>query len=541
MEFMNKHTQGSLDIEYIFGMISPKTPYGMQIKSDIKPYRIGEEANLQEDLDELERLLNSMKAYNKDYKQIVFLLNDIKEIRGSLKRAVDGFVLDEVEFFEIKNFMMYVKDIVNIQNEILTTPESLKLERNTHIEKLLDPDNQGLRTFYVYDSYSQKLKEIRAEKKKLQREYDKGRKNLISAVEGALSTKLKFSGEISILKKDTEKIKSARECPYLTESMSTVLMVTYKLQNSEELDALEKQIQDIKDLEYAEEYGIRKNLSQEIKENMDSITSIINRVGRLDYYIAKAEFACNIGGVKPILHNENSISVKNGRHIKLQKVLDNKGKKFMPVTFTVSKGVTVITGANMGGKTINLKIAGMLTAMTQFGLYVPADEFKTYLFDYIYFSIGDMQSIDSGLSTFGSEIAGMIDILSCSAYRGLILIDELARGTNPEEGYAISRSIVRYLKGRDAITMFTTHFDGITREEGINHLQVIGLKGVNFDDLLEKLQGDKGGIDMVLDHMDYRLEKIEESYEVPKDALNIARLMGLDEEILDWAQKLLKS
>jgi DNA mismatch repair ATPase MutS len=221
--------------------------------------------------------------------------------------------------------------------------------------------------------------------------------------------------------------------------------------------------------------------------------------------------------------------------------LEKQGKKFAPLTLYLSHGVTVITGANMGGKTIGLKLVGMLAALVQFGLYVPAEEVSTCLFDYIYFSIGDMQSIDSGLSTFGGEVSGMIDILRCSELGGLILIDELARGTNPEEGYAISRAIVKFLKDRDSITLFTTHFAGITREDGIQHLKVRGLKNVDFDEVINKHRAGISGIDLVLVHMDYTLERVEGEYNAPRDAINIARLMGLDEKILKYAEEIMNS
>jgi DNA mismatch repair ATPase MutS len=150
-----------------------------------------------------------------------------------------------------------------------------------------------------------------------------------------------------------------------------------------------------------------------------------------------------------------------------------------------------------------------------------------------------MQSLDTGLSTFGSEISSMIEILKHCSSRGVILIDELARGTNPKEGYAISRAIVKYLKDSEAVTLFTTHFDGITMEDGVEHLQVRGLKDVDFDSLADKLRTEKAGINIVLQYMDYSLEKIEENHNVPMDAINIAKLMGLDDSILIYAEKML--
>lgn len=540
MEFMNEHTLKSLDIEYVFNMISPKTPYGIHEKNNVKPYTIGQEEILKKELNELQMLIDTISSNEREFLKISAILGDMKEIRGSLKRAKGGSVLDEVEFFVMKNFVFYVRDICNLQEDIKNLPQSFRLQRDVNIEKLLDPDGQGTRTFYIYDSYSENLKKIRDERRRLQREFDSAKRQIVETVENLVGGKLKLSGEISILKKDEDKLKRARECSYLTEGASTVLMATFKVKNDKNLDELSKKIEDLKLLEYDEEFGIRRGLTEKIVENLENLNKMVEGVGRLDYFLSKADFAISIGGKMPVLTDQPMISVKNGRHIRLEKTLRSKGKEFVPVSFTVSGGVTVITGANMGGKTVNLKVAGMLSAMTHYGLFVPAEEFKTCLFDYLYFSIGDMQSIDSGLSTFGSEISGMIDILKCSTYRGLILIDELARGTNPEEGYAISRAIVRYLKGRDAITMFTTHFDGITEEDDIEHLQVIGLKNIDFNDLFNKLKDEGAGIDAVLDYMDYRLEKVKGKHEVPKDAINIARLMGLDNNILNWAEDILK-
>src|SRR5690606_38517419 len=130
----------------------------------------------------------------------------------------------------------------------------------------------------------------------------------------------------------------------------------------------------------------------------------------------------------------------------------------------------------------------------QLGFYVPAKEATVGLFDFIYFSSGDQQSIQSGLSTFGGEIHGIGQILSRNGERGLLLIDELARGTNPTEGYGISKGIITYLKKSTFVSLITTHFDGLSNIKGIRHLQVVGLKNINLEDLkseLSKVDGKK--------------------------------------------------
>src|SRR5699024_7718197 len=171
-----------------------------------------------------------------------------------------------------------------------------------------------------------------------------------------------------------------------------------------------------------------------------------------------------------------------------------------------------------------------LTAMAQFGLYVPAERIRLGLSKYIKTSIGDMQSTDSGLSTFGGEVKVVREAIERADEQGLILIDELARGTNPQEGYAISKAIVMHLLNKPAITLLTTHYDNVANTPDVLHLQVVGLSNLDFDKMEEEIRA-SDEMDIINKHMDYRLKVVEKSKEIPKDALNIARIMGLDDEI----------
>jgi DNA mismatch repair ATPase MutS len=156
---------------------------------------------------------------------------------------------------------------------------------------------------------------------------------------------------------------------------------------------------------------------------------------------------------------------------------------------------------------------------------------------YIKTSIGDMQSTDSGLSTFGGEIKVVEEAIKRANENGLILIDELARGTNPEEGYAISKAIVTYLMNKNSITLLTTHYDNVADMESIQHLQVVGLSEIDFNILKENINPEDG-MEIINKYMDYRLKEVSANKIIPKDAINIAKLMGLNEEIIKIAEKI---
>ena len=111
---------------------------------------------------------------------------------------------------------------------------------------------------------------------------------------------------------------------------------------------------------------------------------------------------------------------------------------------------------------------------------------------------------------------------------GIDGVDEFARGTNPKEGQKFVRALAKYLNEKPSISIITTHFDSVV-ESNMKHYQVVGLKNLDFENLKNRLKANNS-LELIQDNMDFTLEESIET-EVPKDALNIAKLIGLDDEI----------
>jgi DNA mismatch repair ATPase MutS len=193
----------------------------------------------------------------------------------------------------------------------------------------------------------------------------------------------------------------------------------------------------------------------------------------------------------------------------------------------------------MGGKTVCLKLAGMVAILTHYGFFVPCREARVGLSSSIHILIGDSQSLQRGLSSFGSEMEELKDVLDHSKERAFILIDEIASGTNPSEGAALTRAVIEYLNKHPYICLITTHFDGGNPEDRGQNLQVVGLANADFKKLDKELRyaNRKDRIDIVGRYMDYNLRVIQGEQTVSREAINIAKMLGIYDEIIDNAKK----
>jgi len=538
--FMSDRVIKNLELDYIFSRITVYTPYGDTWKKRMRPYLEADREDLDNEFERIGKVVQLIEGYRYNFVEMRNIFKTVKDLRGSFQRVENNETLSTVELFEIKTFVSILDKLHQLLEKLeWEIPENLKAAPMPFVRELLDPQNSGVNTFYIYDEYSEDLRGTRKSIKEIETDLARRRIQARDRIQQDLNMRLRPNGEITINKGSKEMQEIIEKHGGLVYSSETYMNITYRVKTDEDEDKLLQFIADLRRVEEEEELKVRRVLTVELGKIVDQLTFNAEAIGGLDLLVAKAYLAIGMEGVRPLVTDEETINIVEGRHIKVEDALRKHGKRFTPITVRLMKGVTCITGANMGGKTISLKLIGLLSAMAQYGLFVPAERMEFSLKDYIFFSLGDLQSADMGLSTFGAEILEMKSIINRADEKGLILVDELARGTNPAEGYAISKAILSHLKDKQAITVITTHFDGLTEDESIRHLQVRGLAGVDYESLGEEISRNGSGIEQVHQHMDYRLVEVGRRNKVPRDAINIARLMGLQEEILQEAQKYL--
>lgn len=175
----------------------------------------------------------------------------------------------------------------------------------------------------------------------------------------------------------------------------------------------------------------------------------------LNLYFAKSNLAAKLNCSLPEITDDGKIYLKKARH----PLIDIN--KAVPIELSLGEEyqTLIITGPNTGGKTVALKTAGLLSAMTMCGLLIPvADGSRISVFSHILADIGDSQSIEQNLSTFSSHTNKVIEILGTADESSLVLLDELGSGTDPVEGAALAIAVIRRLMENGAKIMVTTHY-----------------------------------------------------------------------------------
>lgn len=211
--------------------------------------------------------------------------------------------------------------------------------------------------------------------------------------------------------------------------------------------------------EAGEETRVLSDLTDLVEGSKYEISINLETIGHYDFMFAKAKFARIIDGRTVRLNDRGRISVHNGRHPLL-------GGRSVPLDINIGDDyrALVITGPNTGGKTVSLKTVGLLTLMVQSGLLVPVGEGSEFaVYRSVMVDIGDGQSLENSLSTFSSHVKNVIGILKEAGPSSLVLLDELASGTDPGEGIGLSIAVLEELYRRGATVMATTHFNEIKK------------------------------------------------------------------------------
>ena len=382
--------------------------------------------------------------------------HSFKDISTSAKRAKSGAVISLRDLMDIAAMLRQIKSLFdwyrsceNVETELSylfsqLAPNDWLLEK---LERSIISENE------IADAASPELAAIRRKINKagmqLRETLDKMVRNKttqqylqesnVTIRDGrfVLPVKSEYRGQVSGLVHDT----SATGQTIFIEPMAVV--------------EANNDIRILQGKEQEEIERIIRELCRECGDYADVLCENYKVCAELNLYFAKSELAAKMHASMPVITDDGIINLKNARHPLLDR------KKAVPIDLSLGEDyqALIITGPNTGGKTVALKTAGLLAAMTMCGLLIPvSDGSRISVFENILVDIGDSQSIEQNLSTFSSHTNKVIEILSIADERSLVLLDELGSGTDPVEGAALAVSIIKRLIFNGARLMVTTHY-----------------------------------------------------------------------------------
>ena len=224
---------------------------------------------------------------------------------------------------------------------------------------------------------------------------------------------------------------------------------------------------EIKELEYAERREIHRILllfTDDIRPYAGDLIGSMEFLGRMDMIRAKAIFARDTDGIRPVIKESRIISWNQAKHPLLLLSLRKENRLVVPLNIQLNakQRILLISGPNAGGKSVCLKTVGLVQYMIQCGCLVPMDEnSESGIFDSMFIDIGDEQSIENDLSTYSSHLVNMKYFSRHADNSTLILIDEFGTGTEPHLGGAIAEAILENLNSNMVFGVLTTHYSNL--------------------------------------------------------------------------------
>ena len=265
---------------------------------------------------------------------------------------------------------------------------------------------------------------------------------------------------------------------------------------------------------------LRKQIAQEIRR----IQGVARAVALLDAVASLAEVAAKRNYVRPRLHEGDEIEIRAGRH----PVIETLGERFVPNDVCLNNStdrLLIVTGPNMGGKSVWLKQTASIVILAQMGSFVPANSAKISMVDRIFTRVGASDNLARGRSTFMVEMTETSNILNTATPRSLVLLDEVGRGTATFDGLSLAWAIAEYLHDNarhSAKTIFATHYHEMTElakmRPGVQNYQMA-------------VSESKGEIVF--------LRKVVSGSASKSYGIEVARLAGLPRSVVERAREIL--
>ncbi len=454
-------------------------------------------------------------------------LADLPDVSAALRRLrAQGAPLDDAHFFAIKRFCYIALHELfpSIQASGVAADEVLHTWHTdlTDLIEHLHPEASPTPRFALSGEHDEALADARRAQRALRRTLRERRAEVEQALRDDYpSIAFPFSGNITYA--DPDDATRSEGDPRLERQGDRRILSDELLRDTQrQLDEGQRHID-------ALESALRVRLSDMLRPRIALLEEVEQALATLDNRLAKVRWRRAIHGTWPTLSEDAEVVLRAGfdpRHVSPQ-----------PINFDLpaSRAPVVVTGPNMGGKSALLKTLGLCQWCLQHALPVPAQRYCAPLMHHVVYVGADAPGAHeqmAGLSSFGREIRRIVAHRQEATAPALWLLDEVGRGTHPEEGAHLATEILLALRDDGHATVAATHFPALAAHPDMVRWRITGLG--ERDELAALLAGtdadDSAALEAALrEAMDYaptRLGEDEDVRDVPRDARLIASLLG---------------
>ena len=417
-------------------------------------------------VNEINRRLSLIEFFNKE-ENLKYNIHDLLKSISDLDRLLGKLAAERISPKELGNFRNSLISIEKIKELLLPHPDALAWISPLHSHKELIDYLQS----HLNEELPVSINKGNVIKEGISEELDKLR-NLLYSGKSYLDEMCQRESErtgISSLKIDFNnvfgyyiEVRNTHKDKVPENWIRKQTLVNAERYITEELKEYESQILGAEEKITQLEHLLYKKIEEQVLVHMDTIQNNSKTIAEIDCAVGLSELAIAENYTKPIINEDFTINIQEGRHPVIEKSLP-LGEKYIPNDIFLDRDtqqIMMVTGPNMSGKSAVLRQTAIICLLAQIGSFIPAKHAEIGVLDRIFTRVGASDNISAGESTFMVEMNESANILNNITERSLILLDEIGRGTSTYDGISIAWAIAEYLHQHPTQpkTLFATHY-----------------------------------------------------------------------------------
>ena len=417
-------------------------------------------------VNEINRRLSLIEFFNKE-ENLKYNIHDLLKSISDLDRLLGKLAAERISPKELGNFRNSLISIEKIKELLLPYPDALAWITPLHSHKELIDYLQS----HLNEELPVSINKGNVIKEGVSEELDRLR-NLLYSGKSYLDEMCQRESErtgISSLKIDFNnvfgyyiEVRNTHKDKVPENWIRKQTLVNAERYITEELKEYESQILGAEEKIAQLEHLLYKKIEEQVLVHIDTIQNNSKIIAEIDCAVGLSELAIAENYTKPIINEDFTINIKEGRHPVIEKSLP-LGEKYIPNDIFLDRDtqqIMMVTGPNMSGKSAVLRQTAIICLLAQIGSFVPAKHAEIGVLDRIFTRVGASDNISAGESTFMVEMNESANILNNITERSLILLDEIGRGTSTYDGISIAWAIAEYLHQHPTQpkTLFATHY-----------------------------------------------------------------------------------